>query len=208
MEDTRTGSSKKTDSTALIQVRTQCPHCKAKFKTKGQSINKKAKCSKCGEVFVIHPEDTCHFVLSPPRRSRKPEDQNVAPSASLGGPGSSVVQVDDGKKKGPVKKERGVLFGVMIAVVLLEVYSVFAMSNTSISEDRYGQIAKRVELNGVKQLAEFYNAEVRGEISLGEYELRCNELRQSALDNSLLFQAAEELGHTKEDLEQYLNRKK
>jgi predicted Zn finger-like uncharacterized protein len=34
-------------------MRTQCPHCKAKFSTPQESEGKKIKCPKCSELFVI-----------------------------------------------------------------------------------------------------------------------------------------------------------
>jgi len=53
MEDTRADSNQNLNSSEHPKMITQCPACKAKFKIKGESINKKAKCSKCGDVFVI-----------------------------------------------------------------------------------------------------------------------------------------------------------
>lgn len=34
-------------------MRTQCPHCKAKFKARDESVGKKAKCPKCGQSFTM-----------------------------------------------------------------------------------------------------------------------------------------------------------
>jgi len=35
------------------KIRTQCPHCKARFKIGEEHIGKKAKCSKCRESFLV-----------------------------------------------------------------------------------------------------------------------------------------------------------
>jgi len=34
-------------------MKTQCPHCKVKFKARDESVGKKAKCPKCGQPFTI-----------------------------------------------------------------------------------------------------------------------------------------------------------
>ncbi len=36
-------------------MKTQCPHCKARFNTNEKSIGKQAKCPKCGKPFIIEP---------------------------------------------------------------------------------------------------------------------------------------------------------
>jgi len=53
MENIRTDSKKKLDPERLAQIRTQCPHCEARFQTTSEHAGKRAKCRKCGEVFVI-----------------------------------------------------------------------------------------------------------------------------------------------------------
>jgi predicted Zn finger-like uncharacterized protein len=36
-------------------MKTQCPHCKAKFKARDESVGKKVKCPKCKQFFIINP---------------------------------------------------------------------------------------------------------------------------------------------------------
>jgi predicted Zn finger-like uncharacterized protein len=61
-------------------MKTQCPHCKARFNTNEKSIGKQAKCPKCSKPFTIEPFIETPVVVEPPAKS----PELVAPPALSG----------------------------------------------------------------------------------------------------------------------------
>jgi len=59
-------------------MKTQCPHCKAKFSTSEQSVGKEAKCPKCVKSFTIEP-----FIETPAKiaESAAPSVKSAVPAA-------------------------------------------------------------------------------------------------------------------------------
>lgn len=58
-------------------MKTQCPHCKAKFNVNDKFAGKQAKCLKCAKPFTIEPIVETPAAVEPPAASPKPAETSV-----------------------------------------------------------------------------------------------------------------------------------
>ena len=81
MDDERTDSNETFGTSEASKIRTQCPHCEAKFRTKRENEGKRAKCRKCGDAFVIESLTEILPILVPRESEGQTGDQScrVAP---------------------------------------------------------------------------------------------------------------------------------
>jgi len=62
-------------------MKTQCPHCKARFNANETSVGKQAKCPKCGRSFAIEPFVETPVAVEPPAKDvARPEATTKIPS--------------------------------------------------------------------------------------------------------------------------------
>ncbi len=64
-------------NTRIYVMKTQCPHCKARFNTPDKNAGKQAKCPKCGEPFTIEAFVEMPLAAKPPATTPKPAETPV-----------------------------------------------------------------------------------------------------------------------------------
>ncbi len=72
-------------------MKTQCPHCKARFNTNEKSIGKQAKCPKCAKPFTIEPFTETPAAVEPPITSPKPAETPVKKAEPVEPPAKSAA---------------------------------------------------------------------------------------------------------------------
>ena len=79
-------------------MKTQCPHCKAKFNANDNFAGKQAKCPRCAKPFIIEPFIETPAVSEPPATSPKPVEtpvqkaEPVATPAKIASPAAPPVK--------------------------------------------------------------------------------------------------------------------
>ncbi len=75
-------------------MKTQCPHCKAKFNVNDKFAGKQAKCLKCTKPFTIEPLVETSAAVEPPAASPKPAEEQTAKAQPAAPPVKSPEPVE------------------------------------------------------------------------------------------------------------------